>query len=981
MMQRVNPLAGAVLNAAPGAHASPLAKSLGILRRAWRMWRELGLRVFLRKVARRFRTGKRLTPVLTEELRVVVDNLPNRWHVGKGNVLFLSGACYHPASRVKSLEIRVNGFPHPVNVATICRGDVFERDFPHSDPHGFSRNCGFHALLPVSPCPDRPTVHLAIQERLQNGAVCLRSLGDVCLDPVPNAPAMVLRTIQGRPIIAICMTTYNPAIELFHKQIESIKSQTNRAWFCLISDDGSRPEVVKQMTRVIGSDPRFIMRQNPVRLGFYRNFEKCMSMVPKDADFVALSDHDDSWHPEKLDALLAEFDPNTTLVYSDMNVVDREGKPIASTYWTNRRNNYTSLSSLLLANTITGAAAMFPRSLLEYLLPFPDPIGDQFHDHWIGCTALALGRIKYIDRPLYDYVQHANNVIGHYVVPRKPGLKLLTQLAKAVMPVRVRSRLIHVRDHIRSIYVGDVLRVEQTAQVLQLRCAGNLDEDKNFALRRVASIDSSLKTILWLLFRSLVGLRPKTVTMGAESRLLKGVAWHWCMGTIAWVRSWRQYQWHPVQFRTATTPSSGPGARLDILRTGLDRVEAIEQKIAPLTIRANATAPPRVNLLIPTIDFNYVFGGYITKFNLARRLADDGYRVRIVTVDYCDYQPDQWRRQLRSYPRLENLLDKVEVVCAFNRSKPLEANPRDAFIATTWWTAHIAHDAVKQLGQSRFVYLIQEYEPFTFPMGSYAALADESYGFDHYGMFSTDLLRDYFREHRLGVFAGDPGSGDDRSIVFQNTITDVGSISLQDIAGRQPKKLLFYARPEIHAARNMFELGLTALERVVKAGHFDKDWEFFGIGTVETSGRIPLGNGTWMQLLPRQTQETYREVLRGHDLGLGLMYTPHPSLVPIEMASAGMRTVTNTWGVKTGPRLVGISTNLIPVPPTLVGVQQGLKLALQQIDDYEGRVCGAKVQWSTTWEQAFHAAIMNRLRHFLEACGRGPAEKRTSAAA
>ena len=33
------------------------------------------------------------------------------------------------------------------------------------------------------------------------------------------------------------------------------------------------------------------------------------------------------------------------------------------------------------------------------------------------------------------------------------------------------------------------------------------------------------------------------------------------------------------------------------------------------------------------------------------------------------------------------------------------------------------------------------------------------------------------------------------------------------------------------------------------------------------------------------------------------MFTPHPSLVPIEMASAGMLTVTNTFDTKTRSRL------------------------------------------------------------------------------
>ncbi len=60
---------------------------------------------------------------------------------------------------------------------------------------------------------------------------------------------------------------------------------------------------------------------------------------------------------------------------------------------------------------------------------------------------------------------------------------------------------------------------------------------------------------------------------------------------------------------------------------------AIADKVAPLRWAVSERAPRRINLLIPTIDLEHFFGGYIAKFSLARRLAERGWRVRIVTVD------------------------------------------------------------------------------------------------------------------------------------------------------------------------------------------------------------------------------------------------------------------------------------------------------------------------------------------------------------
>ena len=52
-------------------------------------------------------------------------------------------------------------------------------------------------------------------------------------------------------------------------------------------------------------DPRFVVSRSPRRLGFYRNFERALSLAPRRARrYVALADQDDAWHPDKLETLL-----------------------------------------------------------------------------------------------------------------------------------------------------------------------------------------------------------------------------------------------------------------------------------------------------------------------------------------------------------------------------------------------------------------------------------------------------------------------------------------------------------------------------------------------------------------------------------------------------------------------------------------------------------------------------------------------------
>jgi hypothetical protein len=339
--------------------------------------------------------------------------------------------------------------------------------------------------------------------------------------------------------------------------------------------------------------------------------------------------------------------------------------------------------------------------------------------------------------------------------------------------------------------------------------------------------------------------------------------------------------------------------------------------------------------------------------------------VRIVIVDECETTAAEWRRDLSGYQGVKEALGRVETAYVFDRSIGLEVSPEDRFIATTWWTAHIAARACEDLGRKRFLYLVQEYEPLTFPAGTLYALASQSYNFPHRAVFSTELLRDFFREQRIGVFAEGEEAGDRNSIAFRNAITPITTPNAAELRSHRTKKLLFYARPEQHAARNMFDMAILALNEAIEDGAFGKDWEFYGIGTSGPAARVPLARRRELVLVPRQSQDDYANLLPGYDLGLSLMYTPHPSLVPLEMASAGMLVVTNTYDNKTASALQEISSNLFGVEPSIEEVARALASSARRIDDVDARVRGAGFQWPRTWSESFNDGVMASILEFL----------------
>jgi glycosyltransferase involved in cell wall biosynthesis len=328
------------------------------------------------------------------------------------------------------------------------------------------------------------------------------------------------------PLVAICLGTYEPDETLLQRQVDSIRYQTHSRFICLVSDDASSPSTLELLTAAGAHDRRFEIARNTRRLGFYRNFERALSLVPPEAEYVAFSDQDDVWHPDKLETLLGALqEPGVMLAYSDMNIVATDGTLLAPSYWTDRRNNHTDLGSLILINTVTGAASLFKRELLDLALPFPRVPRVAYHDHWIACLALALGEIAFIERPLHDYVQHGANIVGrHEPLPDEFKGGLVNALTRFVRnpPQRIRNTVRHARRY----YVDEVVPREQFARTLEQRLAGRMTPDKARVVRKAARLSSSPASVAWLLARSARDVRGESETLGIENQLIKGILWH-----------------------------------------------------------------------------------------------------------------------------------------------------------------------------------------------------------------------------------------------------------------------------------------------------------------------------------------------------------------------------------------------------------------------------------------------------------------------
>lgn len=373
------------------------------------------------------------------------------------------------------------------------------------------------------------------------------------------------------------------------------------------------------------------------------------------------------------------------------------------------------------------------------------------------------------------------------------------------------------------------------------------------------------------------------------------------------------------------------------------------------------TAPRRINVLVPAFEFKSMSAGFFGVFQVGRFIKACGYSVRIVLFDNFYWNYDEFKEKLAGYPGMERLYEEVEIEYIGERRGPLIVSPNDRCVATVWYSAHFAKKISDAVGGKRFLYLIQDYETNFFAGSALYALADETYTFNYAALFSTEFLKCSFERLGIGNFA----SALPPCISFNNacaaSMPERGEFLSR--SANRTRRLAFYSRPDVN--RNMFELGALALCTAIRAGVFDSSWEFIGVGMGNVE--IDLGSGRLLRQMPRMNLKDYMAAIRSFDVGLTLMASPHPSLLPFDLAGSGSIVLTNEFGVKKHADLAKISHNILAVTPKVPDLVAGLRIASKLSDDLKYRYDGAVgMDYPRRWEDSFNEEHVQFIKRWAD---------------
>jgi hypothetical protein len=249
-------------------------------------------------------------------------------------------------------------------------------------------------------------------------------------------------------------------------------------------------------------------------------------------------------------------------------------------------------------------------------------------------------------------------------------------------------------------------------------------------------------------------------------------------------------------------------------------------------------------------------GGHTTLLRFVDALEAAGHRCILYVYDRFGGDIRSHEQELRGWwPHIKAEVRDVQAGLA----------PLDAYVATSWTTAHVLARRSDVAG-ARF-YLAQDFEPYFYARGSEYALAEETYRFGFrsitVGYMVADVLRSKFGTDSVVAEFG----------------CDTSVYGLREAGARSG--VVFYTKPD--TPRRGYLLGVLALEQFHRMHPEVPIYTFGGL-----AGRLPFPAVVHKHLPPADLAALYNTCVAG----LALSFT-NVSLITYELLACGVVPVVN----------------------------------------------------------------------------------------
>ncbi len=119
------------------------------------------------------------------------------------------------------------------------------------------------------------------------------------------------RTQAGGPLVSVLVCCYN-AERFVEATIRSVINQTYRNLEILVLDNGSSDGTVEILERIGREEPRLKLYAGRENLGAYGGLNYLLERAG--GNYIAIQDHDDIWHPDKVSRQVEFLEKNSAYV-------------------------------------------------------------------------------------------------------------------------------------------------------------------------------------------------------------------------------------------------------------------------------------------------------------------------------------------------------------------------------------------------------------------------------------------------------------------------------------------------------------------------------------------------------------------------------------------------------------------------------------------------------------------------------------------
>jgi len=378
-------------------------------------------------------------------------------------------------------------------------------------------------------------------------------------------------------------------------------------------------------------------------------------------------------------------------------------------------------------------------------------------------------------------------------------------------------------------------------------------------------------------------------------------------------------------------------------------------EITPLTPKETNFKGKRLNLLVPSLEKEHIFGGISTALNLFEYMTENYEFQRIIVTDSKVDNIDIERfKEYNIFNKPDKNWSKSICPMADRFGKTIDVGENDYFVSTAWWTAYILQPILEWQQKTYdikpvFYYIIQDFEPGFYQWSSRYSLAESTYRskFKTKAILNTKILYDFFVEKGYSFYQQ----------AYFNPPLNRSLASRASLASKQtrkePFKILVYGRPGV--GRNCFEVCIESLQKFAFQYENLHKWEFYSVG--EKHQDIMLGPDCKLISLGKLPLDQYQKILESSSVGLSLMVSPHPSYPPIEMASYGLEVITNRYENKNLSNFLTNVNSLEILTPN--DVVEALIQVCSEVEERNGTPAECKNSYlaEESWEKAFSSLV------------------------